>query len=374
MAVLRIFARAIAATIALSTGNAFVISAPIEYVKFDGRALVEKKARPPRWAEENEGRMLMEAAVLEIQGLTKRYHGRPFLKIPELTIRQGEFCALIGENGAGKSTLIELIVGLRHASSGVISLFGSTAAQSGRARIGYMPDSCSAWLNLSAFENLDVRCDEWGLKEKWRIDEILDLVGLADTGARPVGRFSLGMKRRLDLAVALLGDPELLILDEPVNGLDPAGVVQIRETLKSLNQDRGKTLIVSSHNLAELERTANRFLVMSNGELLASPTMEQIESSHQGNTIVETGDAGACARALSSLDCVSEVEPISTDKIRVRGAIGNVSEIARQLLDFNIRFSAIYNEKQTLESYYRSLVGGEGHERSDCIRTQKIAS
>ena len=315
MAVLRIFARAIAATIALSTGNAFVISAPIEYVKFDGRALVEKKARPPRWAEENEGRMLMEAAVLEIQGLTKRYHGRPFLKIPELTIRQGEFCALIGENGAGKSTLIELIVGLRHASSGVISLFGSTAAQSGRARIGYMPDSCSAWLNLSAFENLDVRCDEWGLKEKWRIDEILDLVGLADTGARPVGRFSLGMKRRLDLAVALLGDPELLILDEPVNGLDPAGVVQIRR-----------------------------------------------------------GDAGACARALSSLDCVSEVEPISTDKIRVRGAIGNVSEIARQLLDFNIRFSAIYNEKQTLESYYRSLVGGEGHERSDCIRTQKIAS
>lgn len=374
MAVLRIFARAIAAIIALSTGNAFVASAPIEYVKFDGRAFVERKVCPLGWVEKNRDRMLMEAAVLEIQGLTKRCHGRSFLKIPELTIRQGEFCALIGENGAGKSTLIELIVGLRHASSGTISLFGSTVVQSGRARIGYMPDQCSAWLNLSAFDNLDVRCDEWGLKEKGRIGVILDLVGLADTGSLPAGRFSLGMKRRLDLAVALLGDPELLILDEPVNGLDPEGVVRIREILKSLNQDRGKTLIVSSHNLAELERTANRFLVMSNGELLASPTMEQIESSHQGNTIIETGDAGACARTLSNLDCVSEIERISTDKIRVRGAIGGVPEIARQLLDFNIRFSAIYKEKQTLESYYRSLVGGERYEGSDCIRAQEIAS
>lgn len=208
--------------------------------------------------------------AISIKDLSKRYGKNWALSDVSFDIDEGEVCALVGENGAGKSTLIDILLGLLKATKGSISFFGEsgrTGLARARRNIGFVPDGCGAFLNLTGRENLISRCIEWGLP-KSEVNRVLAAVGLENAADASVKQYSLGMKRRLDIGTALLGNPQLLIMDEPINGLDPVGVIEVRDLLLSLKDKRDKTVLISSHNLDELEKVATSFAFLHQGRLL----------------------------------------------------------------------------------------------------------
>lgn len=225
----------------------------------------------------------MSAASLRLTGITKRYRNTTVLGPLSLELQKGRIYGLIGENGAGKSTLIRIIMGLSKQTTGDIEIFGQSGKRGlalARADIGYVPDSSASYPLLSAYDNLKARSLEWGA-DQHQIPKLLETVGLAQAGAKKARSFSLGMRRRLDLAVALLGNPSMLILDEPTNGLDPLGTIEMRNLIRRLNAERGITVIISSHNLAELNRIADEYLVLSSGSLIARLRNSDVETASQ---------------------------------------------------------------------------------------------
>ncbi|MDO4437734.1 MAG: ABC transporter ATP-binding protein [Coriobacteriaceae bacterium] len=227
----------------------------------------------------------MSLPAARLAGVTKRYHSNVVLGPVDLELEAGRIYGLIGENGAGKSTLIRILMGLSKPSAGTVELWGERDAaglRRARASVGYVPDTGASYPQLSATDNLKARCLEWGLDQR-QAPHLLDMVGLADTGKKKVRSFSLGMRRRLDLAIALLGNPRMLVLDEPTNGLDPLGTVEIRQLLRRLNEERATTILISSHNLSELHQTATDFLMLSHGRLIAEMSALDIDKLSGGN-------------------------------------------------------------------------------------------
>lgn len=213
----------------------------------------------------------MNEAIIDASDLSKRYGKKTALEGINLSVQRGGIYALVGENGAGKTTLLRIILGLIKQTSGSVAIFGETSADGlrrARRRIGYMPDGFSSWLNMSVRDNLRARCAEWGVPETPSVDKVAELVGLDRADGIPVKHLSLGMKRRLDFGIALLGNPDLLLLDEPFNGLDPLGVIGMRRLLMSANRDWRKTVVVSSHNLDELSKVATHYVFLSHGHLI----------------------------------------------------------------------------------------------------------
>ena len=224
-------------------------------------------------------------AALRLAGITKRYRSNTVLGPIDLSLEEGRIYGLIGENGAGKSTLIRIVMGLSKPTNGTVELIGrrgSAGLRNARSNIGYVPDSSASYPLLSAADNLKARCLEWGLDQR-QIPHILDMIGLADAGNKRARSFSLGMRKRLDLGIALLGQPSMLVLDEPTNGLDPLGTIEIRELIKRLNRERGTTVLISSHNLAELHQTATDYVILSGGKLMAELTAGDIERLSGGD-------------------------------------------------------------------------------------------
>ena len=220
------------------------------------------------------------APIVRLLGVEKSYRGRRALGPIDIELRRGGVYGLVGPNGSGKSTLIRIILGISRPSSGAVELFGERSEaglRQARCRVGYMPDTASSYPSLSARANIEVRCMEWGL-EKPAVGGLLDEVGLAGAGGKRARAFSMGMKRRLDLAVAMLGDPDLLVMDEPVNGLDPTGILEVREFISRLNRERGVTVLVSSHILSELSEVATDYIVLSEGRLVECATASEIEA------------------------------------------------------------------------------------------------
>lgn len=266
--------------------------------------------------------------MISLSHVDKRYGAHSVLQDVNLTVRQGEIYGLIGKNGAGKTTLFKIILGLTDFDKGSLSILGGESRQrlsAGRRKIGFFIGK-TFFDYLTARENLDYYRRMKGIRDKNEVDRVLQIVGLEDTPA-VFGTFSMGMKQRLGIANALLGGPEILILDEPVNGLDPQGIADIRNMILRLNKEAGMTIVVSSHILGELEHTAGRFGIVDQGRVLGEITREELKTR--------------------------------SDTIRLRV---EDQEKARNLLRQNhIPILEEIPVRQSLEDYYFELVGGNRH-------------
>jgi len=296
---------------------------------------------------------------LETHNLSHRFsNGQDVLRDINLAVEQGAIYGFLGPNGAGKTTTLRLILGLLKRQEGAISIFGK-AFDKHRIeilrRVGSLIESPSVYGHLSAKENLAVFQKAYHCPPA-HIPHVLDLVGLGDTGRKKASQFSLGMKQRLSIALALLPAPELLILDEPTNGLDPNGIIEMRELLKRLNREHGTTILVSSHLLAEIDKLVTHLGIIHQGELIFQGTLEALKRKQQQtlHIVLETGDPGAAMRML--LD--DQMEAIFSDG-HIRLPAMTKTEIAamnRKLVSAGIEVYALRPVKNDLESIFIDLV------------------
>jgi ABC-2 type transport system ATP-binding protein len=275
-----------------------------------------------------------------------------------LLVPDGSIYGFLGPNGAGKTTTLRLILGLIKKQAGTISIFGKSFGENRLdilRNIGSLIESPSLYGHLTAHENLLILQKIYQCPIQ-RIDEVLALVGLSDTGKKRAGKFSLGMKQRLSIAMALLNNPKLLVLDEPTNGLDPQGILEMRELLKQLNREKGITIIISSHLLAEIEKIATHVGIINHGKLIFQGTMsdlnnKQIESS---SIIIDTNDN---TRAMDVINLFGSTAHIQNDKIVLPLLNRNaVAEMNKALIQQQFDVYEISTVKNDLESIFFNLV------------------
>ena len=303
----------------------------------------------------------MKEAVLKTYNLCKKYKDQMAVDNVSMTIRKGDIYGFIGQNGAGKTTLIRMITGLAHRTSGEIELFGGSgeeALNKGREFIGSLIESPAFYKNMTARENLEVSRLVRNIPGKECIDEVLNLVGLKDTGKKKVKDFSLGMRQRLGIANALLGNPKLLILDEPINGLDPMGIVEIRELLKKINKEKDMTILISSHILSELSELATTYGIISNGKLIEEITAKQLSEKCRQYIDLRVDDTARAVILLERELGISDYEVLEDSNIKVFSNLDNVGEINSLLSRSGIIVESISVKGENLEEYFMNKVGG----------------
>ena len=297
--------------------------------------------------------------VLATQGLSKHY--RQFKALDNLTMHvpKGSIYGFVGRNGAGKTTLIRLICGLQAPTSGSYSLYGTDSTQKEIARIrrrmGAVVETPSIYLDLTAEDNLKEQFRVLGVPADDGIPELLKLVGLEDTGKKKARNFSLGMKQRLGIAVALAGDPDFLVLDEPVNGLDPQGIIDIRELILKLNRERSITVLISSHILDELSRLATHYGFIDSGRIVKELSARELEAACRKCLRVEVTDTRALARVLDGMGV--EYKILFDGQADVFAQL-NISQLSRALDGEGCELLSAQERDESLESYFVNLVGG----------------
>lgn len=299
--------------------------------------------------------------ILKTDSLTKSYHGLNVLNNVSVTLEAGKIYGLIGENGAGKSTFMRLITGLYFPTSGSIELFGhggEKALQIERKRIGCMIEYPSLIPTMTAMENLRLHRIMRGIPDKAVEDELLSLVGLASTGKKKARDFSLGMKQRLGIAVALLSNPELLILDEPINGLDPIGVVEIRNLIKRLCEEKQMTILISSHNLPELYQTATDYIIIHKGEIKQTLTLEQLEECCRHHILIGCSQIEKLVSVLEMKLNTKNYKVMPNKTVKLYDYLDEKELISKTLYENGIIITNFSSEGDTLEDYFISIVGG----------------
>ncbi|WP_331281764.1 ABC transporter ATP-binding protein [Paenibacillus sp. FSL H7-0357] len=305
---------------------------------------------------------MMNKYVLRTKGLTKSYKGANALKDLSLTMEAGRIYGLIGQNGAGKSTLMRIVAGLAFPSSGSIELFGQngeTALQAERKRLGCMIEHPALTPHMTAKQNLTFHRIMRGIPSETLEDELLALVGLSGTGKKKSKNFSLGMKQRLGIAIALLGDPELLILDEPINGLDPLGVVEVRKLLIKLCEERQMTILISSHNLPELYQVATDYFIIHQGELKQSITLAELEESCKHHLRISCDQPEKLVSILEMQLHTGNYKVMPDQTVKLYDYLNEKERVARTLFDNGIVVTSLSIEGDTLEDYFISVIGGD---------------
>lgn len=297
--------------------------------------------------------------LLSTNGLTKQYGRKNAVDHVNLHIRQGAIYGLIGRNGAGKTTILRMIAGLASPTEGEISLFGETGKKAlyMTSRIGTLIESPGLYPNMSAAENLKLKCLALGVRKKGYIEELLDAVGLNGVGRKRVRNFSLGMKQRLGIALALVGEPDLLVLDEPINGLDPQGIAEVRETLSRLNRERNITLIISSHILEELSKIATDYGIIHNGVLLQELTQEELLARCSERIELKTDDTRRACVVLEEMG-IRDYKVIDAGTIQIFERLNDSGKITMQLAENGVKTVGISVKNEALEDYYLDLTGG----------------
>ena len=294
--------------------------------------------------------------VLQTYGLTKNFGSKKAVDSVNMTIGKGEIYGFVGRNGAGKTTLMRMILSHALPSSGHFELFGGMAADKARVRIGSLVETPGFYKNCSGRENLLRFAKLYGADPK-SVDDILRLVRLEDTGNKKAGKYSLGMKQRLGIGIALLNNPDFIILDEPVNGLDPAGIQEVRELILKLNREQGVTFLISSHLLDELSKIATRFGIIEQGRLLEEVSAQDLAGKDGSRIRFVVSDPEAATALLIPL--VGE-ENLSRREFAILVREGNIetARLNRLLVEAGIDVSSIGYERGGLEHYYLEKVGG----------------
>lgn len=303
----------------------------------------------------------MSDMVLEAQNLTKRYKDSVALEHVELQIERGGIYGFIGQNGAGKTTFLRLVTGLSFPTEGELSLWGENTPdglQKQRRRIGCMIETPALYPNLTARQNMEVQRIQRGIPNREVIEGCLQAVGLTDTGKKAVRNFSLGMRQRLGIAAALLNTPEFLILDEPVNGLDPAGIADLRKLLKRLNKEYGMTILISSHILEELYQTASRFILIDRGRIVEELSDRELDEKCRRHILIKAANPAGALLVLEEKLGTDKLQLMPDGVIRLYEYLDQVERVARILAEADILVTGLSVTGETLEDYFLSRVGG----------------
>ena len=297
--------------------------------------------------------------ILQTNRLTKKYKNFQALNGLTMNVPKGAIYGFVGKNGAGKTTLIRLICGLQEPTSGDFTLYSirndSKEIIKARRRMGAVVETPSIYLDMTAEDNLKQQYLILGLPSFDGINELLKLVGLENTGNKKAKNFSLGMKQRLGIAIALAGDPDFLVLDEPANGLDPQGIVEMRELILKLNRERQITVLISSHILDELSRLATHYGIIDNGRMIKELSAEELDAACRKCVRMEVSNTTVLARVLDSMNL--EYKIISANAADVFAKV-NVTRLAVALAEENCEVLSMQERDESLESYYISLIGG----------------
>lgn len=297
--------------------------------------------------------------VLKTNRLSKSYSHFKALNDLTMTVPKGAIYGFVGKNGAGKTTLIRLICGLQEPTSGDYSIYGvsheNKEIYKSRRRMGAVVETPSIYLDMTAVENLKMQYRVLGIPSYDGIPELLKLVGLENTGKKKARNFSLGMKQRLGIAIALAGDPDFLVLDEPINGLDPQGIVEMRELILKLNREHRITVLISSHILDELSRLATHYGFIDNGRIIKEISAEELDAACRKCMRVETTNIKALARVLDNMK--TEYKIISDTQADIYAKV-NISQLTLALANEGGEIISVQERDESLESYYISLVGG----------------
>ncbi|MBO4497819.1 MAG: ATP-binding cassette domain-containing protein [Lachnospiraceae bacterium] len=297
------------------------------------------------------------ASVLRTDSLTKVYGKNTVVDHVSMNIEQGDIYGLIGRNGAGKTTLMKMIGGVAAPTSGAYEFFGEKDNTKTLSRIGCLIESPSLYPELTVWENMMFYNKLLGITDKKNIDEILDYVGISEAKKKKTKQLSLGMKQRLGIGIALIGYPDMLILDEPINGLDPTGIVDIRNLLLKLNKEKGVTLLISSHILGELERLATRFGVIDRGVLVDEIKYEELLEKTRKAVRIEGLDPRKVAVTLEEMK-LNDYKVIDGGKVMVYCDIGLSGKINRALGEKGMYAESIGTVGQDLETYFIEKMGG----------------
>lgn len=300
--------------------------------------------------------------VLQTSGIEKVYDKKKVLNDVTLNLEKGKVYGLIGKNGAGKTTLMRLICGLSYPTSGKLELFGKSKKReynSMLSKLGVLIEYPTLNGKMTAKENLKLNRIIRGITDSKVENEVLELVGLSDLGSKKVKDFSLGMRQRLSIAIAILSNPDLLILDEPVNGLDPIGVVEIRKLIKQLNESRGITILISSHNLQELYQTATDYIIIDKGSVKKNISLAEIEEQCQHYLIIESNNNDVLIGILQNELKIEEYEVLSDNEVKFQIDAIDKKKIVETIHGSGLIVYNIESKEETLEGYFISIVGEE---------------
>lgn len=304
----------------------------------------------------------MSETIFIAQNLTKQYRKIHALDAFNMEIQQGSIYGFVGGNGAGKTTLMRILTGRIRQTGGEIEIFGKKGAKElcgQRGCIGAMIEAPALYMGMTARDNLEVLRLQQGIKDKDCITKVLKTVRLSDDGSKKAKDFSLGMKQRLGLAMALLGGREFLVLDEPVNGLDPEGIIEFREILRRLNKEQGVTILISSHLLSELDQLATCYGFVRKGKMIEEITAEELQEKCKSCLDIFVDDANKAAEILKKVFPKHERKIVTEHRMHLYGFLGNIGEVTKALVIGGVDVKEIKADSTGLEKYYMSIMRGE---------------
>ena len=306
----------------------------------------------------------MEKFVLQTENLTKKYGAYTVLDNVSISLEKKHIYGFIGENGAGKSTFMKIITGLTYPTSGTYSIMGKESSRERekmRRHIGSMIEEPELYPNYTILQNLELQRTLVGNPDKAASDKVLEMVDLSDAKNKKVHTLSMGMKQRLSIAMALIGNPQILILDEPINGLDPKNIVALRNLLQKLNEEKNITIFISSHILSELYLLATDYIFIHKGKIIDAITHDELEARCRKYICIKTD---AVPMALTVLDKIMdnpEYKVVSEDTIHLYSDMDNIEKISRAFMQHEIVITELSVMEQTLEDYFMGITGGVSH-------------
>lgn len=305
----------------------------------------------------------MKDYVIETKNLTKKFDKQVAVNNVSIHVHKGKIYGLLGRNGAGKTTIMKMILGLTSATSGKISVFGKNIKKNAKhiyPRIGAIIETPGFYPNLTGTENLKIFAKLRGITRKDAIKHALDIVGLKYNDKKIFSKYSLGMKQRLGIANAIMHEPELLILDEPTNGLDPIGIVEIRKFIKNLCLEKEISILISSHILTEIEQLADTIGILHNGNLLEESNYKDLKKRNRKYIMINLSSASKAARILEQQFNIFDYDIENDTSIRIYETDKDIAKINKVLTISNIEVSNIRNCNDSLEDYFKKITGGEG--------------